>query len=674
MDSLSLEMSRTYLNPIYRRNFPDPFILKYCGEYWAYCTGFWHDGRCFGILHSRDLIHWRELAGALAPLPGGATCYWAPEVTYDNGRFFMYYSVGDEEHMHIRVAVATRPAGPFADSGRRLTSEPFAIDAHVFEDEDGSRHLFYATDFLDRDRVGTGTVRDRLLDPFTLTGRPQPVTLPGYDWQIYDPHRVEKGGVCWHTIEGPFVLKHKGRYYQMFSGGNWRNLSYGVSYATTDNISSPQEWEQVGDGEHVLPILGTVPGQVIGPGHNSVVRGPDNRQLFCVYHRWPEDQSGRHLALDRMEWAGERLLVLGPSYEPQPAPLLPTFADYFDGQHSGGLGPEWTCQGGRWAIRNGEAVQEATDAEAEAHCRASGACFVAEVSLRAVVAGNQEAAYGLSLIGEQNTLLRFRLRPQQNRAIVSWRTAAGWREQGMALPARFEPAVYQRLRLEINQQQVSIDMDGARLHWTGRIQADASYSLALYTQAMAAAFAGFALTVGWQDSFVQAGSPAELGWQAGGADANWRIRDQQLWHLATEGHSRLSRGPLPSAYELVVNARLASAGGDVAYGFYPALNEDGSGPLLSVERDGERWRLVWPGRDEHMTAARFPLPETFDPSVYQHFRFRKEGDQLALQWGTHVLGKVQAPSYPARVGLYAANAVVAFDQVRVTAIREDSWL
>ena len=666
-------IGHTYLNPVYRRNFPDPFILKHCGEYWAYCTGPWDDGRYFGVLHSRDLIHWREVAGALAPLPGSATCYWAPEVIYDNGRFFMYYSVGDEEHMHIRVAVARRPAGPFVDSGRRLTSESFAIDAHVFEDDDGSRYLFYATDFLNRDRVGTGTVRDRLLDPLTLAGRPQPVTLPGYDWQIYDPRRVEKGGVCWHTIEGSFVLKHKGRYYQMFSGGNWRNPSYGVSYATTDNINSQQEWEQVDDGEHVLPILGTVPGKVIGPGHNSVVRGPDNRQLFCVYHRWPEDQSGRHLALDRLEWAGERLLVLGPSHEPQPVPLLPTFADYFDGQRLDGLGSAWTCRGGRWAVVGGEAVQEATDDVAEARCLISAPCFVAEVSLRAVATGDQEAAYGILLTGEEGALLRFRLRPQQNHAAISWRAAAGWREQKIALPAGFETAVYHLLRFEINQQLATISLDGPRLTWAGQVVANGPYQAALSTESMAAAFAGFALTIGWQDSFVQDGPAAELGWQAGGAGAgfagNWHVQDQQLWHRAEQGRGDLTRGPLPGAYELIVNARLASAAGDVAYGFYPALREDGSGPLLTIERNGERWSLVW---REQETTEQFALPETFDPAVYQHFRFRKEGDRLALQWGAQVLGEGQAPYQPARMGLYAANAVVAFDQVRVTAVRVDS--
>jgi beta-xylosidase len=85
------------------------------------------DGRYFGILHSVDLVNWELLAGAMEALPGGYTMYWAPEVFYYNGHFYMYYSVGNETLMQIRVAVADHPGGPFIDSGHVLTSQTFAI-------------------------------------------------------------------------------------------------------------------------------------------------------------------------------------------------------------------------------------------------------------------------------------------------------------------------------------------------------------------------------------------------------------------------------------------------------------------------------------------------------------------------------------------------------------------
>ncbi|HEU5090887.1 MAG TPA: glycoside hydrolase family 43 protein, partial [Roseiflexaceae bacterium] len=266
-------MAETYTNPVYPHSFPDPFVLKWCGEYWAYCTGTWRDGRCFGILRSRDLVAWSEVGGAMQPLPGDLPHYWAPEVSMIGGRFFMYYSAGVElEDMAIRVAVADHPAGPFEDAGVRLTDVPFAIDAHVFTDDDGTRYLFYATDYLEHTHVGTGTAVVQLRNPLAIAGESYPVTRARYDWQVYDPQRREKGGVRWHTVEGSYVLKRKGRYYQMFSAGNWQNPSYGVSYATSDTILRPDEWDQHADGRDILPILRTIPGRVVGPGHNSAVR------------------------------------------------------------------------------------------------------------------------------------------------------------------------------------------------------------------------------------------------------------------------------------------------------------------------------------------------------------------------------------------------------------------
>ncbi len=311
-----------YRNPVYPHDFPDPFVAKFGEEYWGYCTGFQPDGNAFGIIRSSDLVHWSYVASALRPIPGNHPCYWAPEVSREaDGTFLLYYSVGNEETMQIRIARSEKAEGPFEDTGIGLTKEPFAIDPHVFIDDDGSRYLFYATDFLTHSHIGTGTVVDRMLDPFKLAGKPEAVTRARYEWQVYDPHRASKGGVKWHTVEGPFVLKHNGIYYQMFSGGNWQNLTYGVSYATSDKIKPGREWEQHADGARVLPILRTIPGKVIGPGHNSAVLGPDGKEWFCVYHVWHEGM--RAMCIDRMEWSGDELIIHGPTTTEQPSPGNP---------------------------------------------------------------------------------------------------------------------------------------------------------------------------------------------------------------------------------------------------------------------------------------------------------------------------------------------------------------
>src|SRR5205085_10773811 len=107
-------------------------------------------------------------------------------------------------------------------------------------------------------------------------------------------------------------------------------ISYGVSFAVTDDLNSPGEWAQFSDGETKLPLLRTIPENVIGPGHNSAVLGPNNRELFCVYHLWQHDH--RALAVDRMGFAGDsRMFIAGATFSPQPMPYRASITlDSFD--------------------------------------------------------------------------------------------------------------------------------------------------------------------------------------------------------------------------------------------------------------------------------------------------------------------------------------------------------
>lgn len=688
----------TYLNPVYRRACPDPFVLKFRGEYWCYCTGLWTDGNCFGVLASADLIHWQDMGGAMPPLPGESQFYWAPEVTYFNGHFYLYYSTGNEETMQIRVAVADYPSGPFIDSGKRLTQEPFAIDAHLFEDDDGSRYLFYATNFLQHAFIGTGTMRDRFLDPFTLEGQPRPVTRARYDWQVYDPHRHEKGDVRWHTVEGPFVLKHKGACYQMFSGGNWKNSSYGVSYA----VGSPAqeaEWEQAADGVSILPILRSLPEQgVIGPGHNSVVRGPDNRQLFCIYHRWDvempptKEASGsqkqgleRVLAIDRLEWIGDRLAVLGPSYTPQPVPLIPTHSSFvsIDPNTEQCLGRGWRCIGGSWAVREGMAIQGAPQSGrlSEASLEVSHPNFLLEVSLKAMTTKfRAPSAFGVILDGvlEDDSLgeiLRLTILPRTNiegsaTAMISIGSGEALWERPLDLPQELDPRVWHLLRIEVNGTLVFLTLDGNSTHWQGFLPASPT-RVCLYTMGMPAAFSAFELTGGWEDLFNSpAADPAALGWQAQGQAVDWQIHHQQLWHTNLAGQAaRLFKGSPVDSYELVVNVRLDRHAEDGTYGFDldfdPQDNSNQDSTLVILQHVKEGWVLA--GRI-HQKDILFTLPETFDPYRNQQFRFRKENGIISLQWEAQVLGDIQAPSHRSHFALYCQKAIVAFDMVRFTQI------
>ncbi|HUF38115.1 MAG TPA: glycoside hydrolase family 43 protein [Anaerolineales bacterium] len=472
-----------YHNPVYPQPCPDPFVLKFCGEYWCYSTGLQPDGRFFAILHSTNLVDWRPTGSALDRLPPGTLPYpddhyWAPEVVYENGRFLMYYSVGDETCMQIRIAVAGHPAGPFVDSGRRLTREDFAIDPHVFTDDDGARYLFYATDFWEHPRIGTGTVVDRLHDPFTPAGAPQPVTRARFDWQVYDPQRIAKGGVRWHTLEGPFVLRKKGRYFQMFSAGNWQDGSYGVAYGVSDRLDGPGEWEQPCDGEAIPPVLRSRPEQgVIGPGHNSVVRGPDNSALFCIYHRWLPEAGARVLALDRLGWEDGRLLIDGPSSGPRPVPPLPAI-DGFDG---------FDCSpgGGR---REGNRLHLGSDRRA---CRPlpEAAAAVLEISLR-MDHPFPAGWFGLRLQHDGGRLAGILIGPHARRVRIETQNGT----TDLPLPEPFDGSVFHLLRLEIGPEGWAAFLDGLRLIAAVPLPSRAG-ALDLLAFEGAAEFAGFAFTV-----------------------------------------------------------------------------------------------------------------------------------------------------------------------------------
>jgi beta-xylosidase len=313
--------SKTYTNPVYPHYFADPFVLEVEGVYYAYGTSGnpTREGRAFTVLRSADLVHWTPLGEALERLDDPqAQDYWAPEVALHEGTFYMYYSAGVEDKGHqLRVAASTRPEGPFHDTGNVLTGDdPFTIDAHPFCDDDGQWYLYYARDFLDGERVGTALVVDRLLDMTRLAGRRQTVLRATADWQVFRYNREMYGRTYdWHTLEGPFVRKYQGRYYLFYSGGAWEEPNYGVSYAVAESPLGPFfEPEEVGP-----TILRSVPGKVIGPGHNSIVRGPDGED-WLVYHAWDAQKTGRRMCIDRLEWAERGPRLAGPSFTPQPVP------------------------------------------------------------------------------------------------------------------------------------------------------------------------------------------------------------------------------------------------------------------------------------------------------------------------------------------------------------------
>ncbi|MGH8853313.1 MAG: glycoside hydrolase family 43 protein [Telluria sp.] len=316
-------MLKTYRNPVYPEIMGDPFVLKHEGRYFAYGTApDGPGGGRFPVLVSNDLVDWHHAGYALEA--GGGGHFWAPEVAFSEGRFWLYYSSGDEEgkHQRLRVAVSDNPLGPFHDRGLLLVpDQPFSIDAHPFRDHDGQWYLYYCVDFLEQEddhRIGTGIVVDRLVAMDKLAGAPRTVARPHADWQLFKTRRAMYDAVVdWHTVEGASVLHHGGKYYCFYSGGAREHENYGVSYVVAGHPLGPFERP---DGSEAALLMRTQPGNVIGPGHNSFTTSPDGSQDWIVYHAWDRAMSGRRMCIDQLRWEGGKPVTDGPSFTRRTAP------------------------------------------------------------------------------------------------------------------------------------------------------------------------------------------------------------------------------------------------------------------------------------------------------------------------------------------------------------------
>ena len=298
-------------NPVYGSYFADPFVWRHENTYYAIGTGTLEAsgktiGKIFPLLQSTDFYQWQFASNALMrPDPAPGDTFWAPAIACRDGKFYLYYSVGRGDTAHqLRVAVGDAPQGPYRDTGRPLLAPaqcPFAIDPHPFQDEDGRWYLFYARDFLDtsdRFRPGTALVATPMKSPLELA-EPETVILRAHsDWQRFRARRLMYGKVWdWHTLEGPCPWVHEGKYYCFYSGGCWEDDSYGVDYGVADHVLGPY----TDAGNETGPrVLRTLPHQLIGPGHNTIVSGPDGD--YIAYHAWDRQKTMRQFFLDKLTW------------------------------------------------------------------------------------------------------------------------------------------------------------------------------------------------------------------------------------------------------------------------------------------------------------------------------------------------------------------------------------
>ncbi len=253
MVSSAADAAESYRNPVIDENLADPAVIRHDGTYYLYATGEVDGDNGYRVYTSADLVNWKRGPVVFRP---GQRHVWAPDVWRDpaSGRFYLYYTAS----MTVGVADGEGPLGPFTVRKKLFDN---AIDAHLFRNDDGQLYLYVVQ--LPGFRI---TVQP-MASPTEPVGEPRAVLQPESAWE------TQNGRVT----EGPWMIKHDGRYYLLYSGSGADTPDYAVGYATSTSPLGPFT-----RAEH-NPILHRADG-LFGPGHGCAIRDGGGQWWF-VYHQ-----------------------------------------------------------------------------------------------------------------------------------------------------------------------------------------------------------------------------------------------------------------------------------------------------------------------------------------------------------------------------------------------------
>lgn len=315
MLTLLLLTMASFTNPVWDRNFPDPFIAQEGDTFYAFATQ--NSSAGFQIMSSQDLVEWKHLGGVNVPEWSDGQL-WAPEVTKWKGKWYMFFSARDKEahKRDLGVSVADDIRGPYKFLAKLVlgTSENpgkddnGAIDATVFI-ERGKPYLLYIREAPPR------AVKMVELTPDLTKTVGEAKVLIGVD------RPVERG-----ILDAPTLIKHDGSYWLFYSSGWFQSLKRDACYQVWAAKSSSLKGPYTKSDE---PLLKTREGETYSPGHQNVFKLPSG-EWWMAYHAWNalndprygSNPNGRTLRLDRLRWTKSGPMVDGPTIKEQARPRI----------------------------------------------------------------------------------------------------------------------------------------------------------------------------------------------------------------------------------------------------------------------------------------------------------------------------------------------------------------
>jgi arabinan endo-1,5-alpha-L-arabinosidase len=284
------------------------------GDWYLFVTG--------GVLNVRkspDLQKWSG-AGSLFPsIPGWIatelgqtiTDLWAPDISYFNGQYHVYYagSVFGSNHSVIGLATnttldAAAPGYKWVDDGLVIESNAIgthddwnAIDPNIAFDAAGDPWLVFGSFWsgikLRRIDAPTGKLSSADTTLYSLAARPSP-----------------------GAIEASSIVLHNGYYYLFVSFDaccQGVNSTYRTMVGRATKITGPYEDRMggamlAGNAEQLLVTTG----RYIGPGGGTAFR--DGACYYYVYHYYDGQANGAPtLAMRPIGWTADDWPTLGPA-------------------------------------------------------------------------------------------------------------------------------------------------------------------------------------------------------------------------------------------------------------------------------------------------------------------------------------------------------------------------
>jgi arabinan endo-1,5-alpha-L-arabinosidase len=295
-------------------NVHDPVLIKEQDTYYLFCTGGNRRTGYVPIRRSKDLLHW-ELSGYVfdslpewAPIEiPGTRGIWAPDISYFNGLYHLYYSVStfgkNNSAIGLAVNKTLNPDSPdykWEDLGMVIRSTEGkddwnAIDANIVIEDENNIWIcwgsFWSGIQMRKIDPRTGKLSAEHTTHYTLASRPRQAA--------HQTPPVEG------AVEAPFIIRRNGWWYLFVSFDlccRGADSTYNIVVGRSRNVTGPyvdREGVPMRNGGGTQVLKATTENWK-GPGHCAVFREAD--QDYLVFHAY-HGQTGRpFLKISTMEW------------------------------------------------------------------------------------------------------------------------------------------------------------------------------------------------------------------------------------------------------------------------------------------------------------------------------------------------------------------------------------